>query len=172
MPENDQQQPNTDAEGLEPKDQSADPQGGQQADPNDALPEWARTKLSEANAQAASYRTKLREAEERLKSSKTVDEYVSATSALTDTIKGLERELLIRDVAAEYKLPKELAARLSGETKEELDADAKALAKFATPTPAGRTPGNPGGGLNPSNGSGFSTPEELKSVAKGVLHNR
>lgn len=41
----------------------------------------------------------------------------------------LERTLLISAVAARHKLDPELASRLRGETEEELDADAKALAK-------------------------------------------
>ena len=43
-------------------------------------------------------------------------------------VKRTQLAVLQRDAAAKYSLPAELAARLKGETPEELEADAKALA--------------------------------------------
>lgn len=112
----------------------------------DELPKWAREKLTKANAEAANYRTRLREAEAKLSAAKTVEEFEVATKELREANATLERQLLVRDVAETHGLPKELAARLMGNTKEELEADAKALAKFAATSP----PSDLRGGLDPS----------------------
>ena len=49
---------------------------------------------------------------------------------------------LQRDVATEHNLPAAMAARLQGTTREELDADAKALAALVTAPPPPPVPGN------------------------------
>jgi hypothetical protein len=99
------------------------------------LPDWAREKLTKANTEAANYRTKLREAEKKLENVKTLEE----VDALIADLKA-EREkesaeeakekhaLLVENIALKYKLPEKLAKRLVGNTREELEADAKELA--------------------------------------------
>lgn len=53
-----------------------------------------------------------------------------------ETLKGdltaKERAIMVRDVAHKFNLPDELRDRLRGDTAEELESDAKGLAKFAT----------------------------------------
>ncbi|MDG4783256.1 hypothetical protein O7614_26705 [Micromonospora sp. WMMD961] len=120
------------------------------------LPEWARKKLTKANAESANYRTRLREAEAKLAEAKTPQEMEAAIAAFKDTNAKLERQILVRDVADEVGLPKELAARLVGDTREELVADAKNLAKFA-PTEE-REPDELSGGLDPSDREGAFDP--------------
>ncbi|MFC4089349.1 hypothetical protein [Micromonospora sp. GCM10011541] len=124
------------------------PEGEDQGDKDgtDELPKWARERLTKANAEAANYRTRLREAEAKLSAAKTVEEFEVATKELRETNQKLERQLLVSDVARKFSLPDDLAARLQGATAEELEADAKALQKYAvSPAPADLR-----GGLDPS----------------------
>jgi hypothetical protein len=123
-----------------PEDKDKDDDGA------DELPKWARDRLTKANAEAANYRTRLREAEAKLSAAKTVEEFEAATKELRETNQRLERQLLVSDVARKFNLPDDLAARLQGATAEELEADAKALQKYAV-SPA---PANLSGGLDPS----------------------
>ncbi|ATI18873.1 scaffolding protein [Streptomyces phage Janus] len=108
-------------------------------------PEVLRKKLTDANAEAANYRTKLRETEAKLSSAKTLEEFEAATSELRGQIEALERQILLNDVAAKYELPPALAKRLTGTTAEELDADAKELQKLVAPS----QPESLSGGLDP-----------------------
>ncbi|WAB08713.1 scaffolding protein [Streptomyces phage Andris] len=108
-------------------------------------PEVLRKKLTDANAEAANYRTKLRETEAKLSKAKTVEEFEAATSELRGQIEALERQILLNDVAAKYELPPALAKRLTGSTPEELDADAKELQKLVAPS----QPESLSGGLDP-----------------------
>jgi hypothetical protein len=109
--------------------------------PSDVL----RKKLTDANAEAANYRTKLRETEAKLSSAKTVEEFEAATAELKGQIDALERKILLSNVAQKYELPEALAKRLTGTTPEELEADAKELQKLVAPA----EPESLGGGLNP-----------------------
>lgn len=74
--------------------------------------------LDKARKEAAKYRVEKRE---------TKDELTQRISALENQVKDAKRET----IAARYNLPAELAARMKGETAEELEADAKTLAAFA-----------------------------------------
>lgn len=112
----------------------------------DELPEWARKELSRVRDEAASRRTQLREAQEALAKAKSPEDIEAATKDLTDKVNILERTILVNDVARAHELPAELAARLKGDTKEELEADAKLLAKFANDV---SDPENLSGGLTP-----------------------
>lgn len=112
----------------------------------DSLPEWARKELSNVRAEAANYRTKLREAEAKLSAAKTPEEVEAAISELKDQNAKLERSILVNKVAGKHRLPAELAELLKGEDEAALEAHAKALAKFATPAP----PTSLSGGLDPS----------------------
>lgn len=74
---------------------------------------------------------------------------------------------LRRTVGTAYKLPEALSRRLSGETREELEADAKELAKLVAVSAEERTP-SPGNvrGPNPVGIRGDRTPsEEAKAAA-------
>ncbi|MCG8926645.1 hypothetical protein [Lentzea sp. CC55] len=122
------------------------------------LPAWARKKLEKANAQAASYRTQLREAQTSLENAKTPEEVAAATAALTEKVQELEHQLVREQVARKYELPDELAALLTGKTADELEAVAKTLQKYA---PAG-DPLVLGGGLTPDDGDdGEMDPRKL-----------
>ncbi|MFD6636763.1 hypothetical protein ACFWDN_13210 [Micromonospora chalcea] len=111
------------------------------------LPKWAREKLTKANAEAANYRTRLREVEKKLSEAKTPEDFETATKELREANVNLERQLLRERVARKAGLPDDLAERLQGATQEELEADAKKLQKYAA---APSTTGDLRGGLDPS----------------------
>ncbi|MFJ1932626.1 hypothetical protein ACIOGZ_08100 [Kitasatospora sp. NPDC088160] len=116
------------------------------ASPEDDLPDWARRELSRTRAESASYRTRLRDAEERLTAAKSPEEFEAAVAEVTAKNAELERTLMIGTVARRYDLPDALAARLRGATVEELDADAKTLQGLLVPP----LPQSLDGGLDPS----------------------
>lgn len=125
-------------------------------------PEVLRKKLTDANAEAANYRTKLREVEAKLSEAKTVEEFEAATSELKGQVDALERAILLRDVAAKYELPAALAKRLAGTTPEELEADAKELQKLVAPA----APESLGGGLDPEDDSDDFDPVKAVQAAR------
>lgn len=90
----------------------------------------------------------LTEAEQKRKEAE-MTELDRLNKQLADAQAELKRSqlaVLQRDAAAKLNLPAELAPRLKGETLEELEADAKELAKLLPKQPPHVTPTNPGGG--------------------------
>jgi exonuclease VII small subunit len=124
--------------------------------------EVLRKKLTDANAEAANYRTKLRETEAKLSSAKTVEEFEAATAELKGQIEALERSILLNNVAQKYELPEALAKRLTGTTPEELEADAKELQKLVAPA----APESLGGGLTPEDDSDDFDPVKAAQEAR------
>jgi hypothetical protein len=148
---------------TEDKDKVTAPPGDKK--PEDELPEWARKALTDVRAEAANYRTKLREAEKRVSEAKSPEDHEAALKELRESNAKLERDILVRDVAGKHSLPASLAARLQGSTPEELEADAKELAKLlAPPAPPA---GTPRGGLDPSdNDDGEMDPRKLARMTR------
>lgn len=132
-----------------PEEPSETPEEKPEVKPSDELPEWAQKELTSVRAEAANYRTKLREAEQALSGAKTPEEVAAAIAELTEQNAKLERSLLVRDVAAEFKLPAELAEVLKGDDIDALKEHAKKLAKFA-PADEVHVPESLGGGLTPN----------------------
>ena len=108
---------------------------GQEPQPQDDAPDWARAAIAKANPEAAAYRAKLRELEPLAKrareledASKTETER-SAERAAAAERRAQEAELraLRLEVAAERGLTPAQARRLVGASKEELEADADDL---------------------------------------------
>lgn len=130
----------------------------EKGDRDDELPEWARRKLTKANAEAAKYRARLREVEEQLKEAKTPEEFEKAVAEIQARNAELEAALLRERVARKFNLPDDLAARLLGSTVEELEADAKVLQKYAVAPP----PGDLRGGLDPSDEEDFDPVEAAR----------
>lgn len=127
------------------------------------LPEWAQSELSRARTDAATYRTKLRAAEEQLTTVQ--GELQAATDKASDLeVKLTETSLtsLKIDAALEIGVPgeqlKAFADRLRGNTPEELRADAeavKALYGVGVPTRA----------TDPSAGLGNGQPKKTAESA-------
>lgn len=109
-----------------------EPPAGQ--DPSE-LPKWARDALSKANKEAASYRKKAQEAEPILKKyQESEDAKKSETERLTANLTAAEeraKSAELKHLKLEIGLAKGLTAaqckRLTGETQEELEADADDL---------------------------------------------
>ena len=150
---------------LDPATDPATPPAGT-PDPNAwdiaSLPEGAQKYIKELRAEAASYRVSLTEVNEKLSKAKTPEDFAAAT----ESAKKSQRELLVELVATKNNIPDALRDRLRGETREELEADAKVLATAFSLPPAAADPGDPSppakpvipnpnpndlsGGLNPS----------------------
>ena len=118
--------------------------------PEDELPEWAREKMTKANNEAASYRTKLRDLEKRFEGAKTADEFEAAVNALKEENATLAREALVAKVARKFSLPDDLAELLKGDNEEALEAHATSLQKYVS---SDEDPENLSGGLTPTDGS-------------------
>jgi hypothetical protein len=117
----------------EGKKKAEDDEGGE-AKKSTLTPEQLQAELTRTRAEAANWRTKLREAEKRLSEAKSTEEYESAVNELREQVAAKDHEILKGRVAREHGLPDELAARLQGTTEAELKADAEALKKFAAPS--------------------------------------
>lgn len=130
-----------------------------------------RANLTKANQEAAKYRTRLREVEKSLADRKTAEEVEELLNSLKAERETAERSLLIENVALKHNLPKELAEVLQGSTRDELEAHAATLAKFA-PKVVGEDvpPGDLNGGLNPGNDSlddGLTPRERVRQIKYG-----
>lgn len=119
----------------------------------DALPKWARDALTKANGEAANYRTRLRDAEEKLSNAKTPEEVEAAVAEVKQKNAELERSIMVSNVALKHELPPQLASRLTGDTAEDLEKDALELKKLIV----ARAPDSLSGGLTPDDGSPTET---------------
>jgi len=141
---------------------------GEEETPNEEVPaDVLRANLTKANQEAARYRTRLREVEKALAERKTPEEVEEIRLSLIAERETAERSLLIENVALKHSLPSELAELLKGETREELEAHAIALAKFAPKEESNDVPpGDLNGGLNPGSGGGDDDGDALARVRK------
>lgn len=99
--------------------------------------------------ESAGYRTRLKEVEEKLATMKSTEEVDELVKTLKTERETSERNLLVENVALKFKLPEALAKRLSGDTREALEADAKELAAFAKSDEDGEEDTRLEGGLSP-----------------------
>lgn len=119
-----------------------------------------RAELKEVNRESASRRKRLEELEtaEAKKKESEMSEIEKLTKRLSETetqLKQKSRAEMVRAIADKTGLPAALAARLHGETPEELETDAKTLLE-ALPKPTQKTPN-----LNPTNPSAGKQGESL-----------
>lgn len=85
----------------------------------------------------ADYEAKIKAKDEEMK--KAAEKYAEndkVVSDLTLRAENAEKSLLRAEVASEHKLPYELASRLLGETKEDMQKDAELLASYMKPQSA------------------------------------
>ena len=169
-PEN-EQTPATPVEETPPAgNEETPPVDGEETPPADGeeVPaDVLRANLTKANQEAARYRTRLREVEKALEERKTSEEVEALIDNLRTERETAERSLLIENVALKHSLPAELADLLKGSTREELDAHAIVLAKFAPKGEDEVPPGDLDGGLNPgndSNNDGLSARERVRKI--------
>lgn len=97
----------------------------------DDLPEWARKQISKANREAASYRTQLREIEEKFQNAMTEAELEATLKPLNEQLsqseartRDLERQLVIY----KHGLDEELEEFITGDDPTSWEAQAKKLA--------------------------------------------
>lgn len=129
---------------------------------DDALAALTKTRRSEA-----AMRTRLRDLEQKLEEAKTPEQVKEITDELVSTNAEEARALLVENVALTAGLPKGLAERLKGDTRAELEADAKALLKLV---PSNVSPDDPDlqGGLDPDDGEAvFDEAAALALARKG-----
>jgi hypothetical protein len=93
--------------------------------------------LAEKQTIKADYEAKIKAKDEEMK--KAAEKYAEndkVVSDLTLRAENAEKSLLRAEVASEHKLPYELASRLLGETKEDMQKDAELLASYMKPQSA------------------------------------
>lgn len=160
-------------EGTEGNDsESSEDEGedSEEEDPkNDELPDWAREKLTKANSEAANYRKKLRDAEDKLKSAKSPEEVDEIINQLQTDREEAEVTLLKENVALKFKLKQEAWEFLNGSNRDELEASAKKLAELAG-TDDDDEDLDLEGGLTPR--SRDSSAEDPRSLAEKHGHRR
>ena len=94
-------------------------------------PDKAAARITKLQSEAKNLRERAKKAEEK----------ATGVDEKDRTISTLEKTTLRYEVAFDLGLPKELAMRLQGDTKEEMLADAEALVKLVgTPKPVQRKP--------------------------------
>ena len=169
MSEQDTATPETDAPEAEVEEQSAgaqEPQEGiasnlDEADKEIAWePERARKKIAKLNNEIRAVKEKAKEADEKF-----------ATVAEKDSrIADLEKQALRYEVAFDLGLPKQIASRLQGNTREEMIADAQQLVDLIAPAkrPTQKPTETLRGGLEPER-----EPEETdtRKIAERMFRN-
>lgn len=112
--------------------------------------------------EAAKYRTERNDAIEKLKGVKSLEEVDELVKSMQADAAKAERSLLVENVVLKFKLPEALAKRLSGDTREALEADAKELAELVKSDETDEEDTRLEGGLSPRNRDSDSTdPREL-----------
>lgn len=147
----------------EPDDDNNEPEDEPKMSLEEALAE-----LEKVRKEAAAKRVKLREAESKLAAAKSTEEIEALVDEMRTERETSERALIVEVVATKYNLPPELASRLSGSNRDEIEADAKALAKFAAPPV---DDDDPKGGLDP-HGEKDDLPDDPGALARRVNRGR
>lgn len=126
-----------------------------------SLPQWAQDHITSLRNENAERRVKLNAAEESLRNAKTVEEFQAAQAQWATASAELERE----NVALSYGLPRELAGRIQGKDRAEMERDAQALRALIVPQapPPPAPVAAPGGGLTPQAQAQAFDPIELAS---------
>lgn len=136
-----------------------------------ALPQWAQDIISSTRAEAANWRTQLREAQTDLAKAKSPEDVEAALTAMSEKNKMLERDLLVERIAAKHGLPDDLKSRLKGDDEKALETDAAALAKFVPKPETERIdPDTLKGGMDPDTDADANF--DPVAVAKNARANR
>lgn len=151
-------------ESAAPEGQAAETTPEEKAAADKLSHDDALSALESTRKEAANYRTRAREAEEKLAKAKTPDEVTEIVNDMKRDRENAERSLLVENVALRHNLPDDLAALLKGDTREALDAHAATLAKYVPKSEEQEEQGTPRGGLTPdSEDDGF---DPVKLVAQ------
>ena len=128
-------------EGGKPDEDESDTPDGEddedEDDEDDRLDlDGAKKALAKVRKSEAKYRTKNRDLLAQLEGAKTPEQIEEIVAAAKKDAADEARALLVENVALKAELPEALWDRLKGDTREELEADAKALAAIVPTTPA------------------------------------
>lgn len=175
------EQPAEDDEGQEPKDDEPqepddkqaeepveEPEGddeGGEGEESTLSPEDALKAVSKLRKENANWRKKFRDLEGKMAEAVTPEQIADLRTELA----AEQRSLLVENVALKYDLPAELAERLSGANREELEADAKKLTKFVTKVTTNAD--NLRGGLDPSEDEGEFDPVAIAKANRRRARN-
>lgn len=133
----------------ETQEQSEDESDGEAREAESERPvEDIKKDLKDANAEAAKWRTRLREVEKKLDEAKSPEEVEALVAEIKEANEKERLDLLRKNAALEAGLPKAMWGRLQGTTAEELAEDAKSLSELFPS--AEEDDAIPGGGLSPS----------------------
>jgi hypothetical protein len=160
--------PNTgEPQGQEPTTDPVEPAATQptgteppkEKDPWEGLPEewaWTKTAVQSANREAASRRTALREAEDKLKDAKSPEEVQAAIAEYKRKGEELETTIARERAARKHKLSDDVLEFLTGKTEAEIEKQAEKLAALKpasqdTKPPRVVTVPAPTGGVTPTN---------------------
>lgn len=165
-------------EGPPPEEEPPEPDD--QGSSLDELPDWAQKEIKKTRTEAARYRTenkaladKATKFDELENASKSDVEKLNekATTAEQRAV-AAEAKALRMEIAAEKGLTLAQSKRLSGSTREELEADADELVEMFGGT---KNTAPPGGGVKDSlrpAGAGNELPEETDPAKLAELHPR
>lgn len=164
MPE--EQDNKTEAEEVEVTEkQTEEPQEGAEEKPEGdenekkvRTPEEYEAELKKVRAEAAARRVENKDLLEKLGAAKTPEEVQEVLDTAKAEAAEREHGLLVENVALKFGLPEELAEVLHGDTREELEAHAKKLQKFA---PTKKATGPLKGGLNPDDDHNGSSAADI-----------
>lgn len=129
----------------------------------EALPSWAQSEIKSLRTESAKRRTRNNELEETLASAKTPEQFEAAVAELRTANAKLERDFTVSTLARTHNLPDAIAARIQGETAEEMAADAAVLAGLLVAT---RPKNDPTGGLDPTDDEGPFDPVAAAAAAR------
>lgn len=164
----------------QPQDAAPTPADVAEAAQGDALGEAGKRALDAERAARKETEKRLNEAlarveqfedSQRTEDEKRQHELETLRAQVTDEQKrreAVERDLLVRSVAAEYGIPDELAGRLSGDDRESLAEDAKTLQKLIAPSGPRKPAPVPEAGS--AHGAKRSTAEQFADLMSGAFN--
>ena len=120
---------------------AADQGNGDDGTNDELTPDVLRKQLDEARKEAAKYRVNARELREQLSTAKSTEDFEAVTAKAAQ----LEVDLHTERLGRKFNLPDGIAQRITGDTEEAREADAKSLAALFHKSDSAGT-----GGLDPS----------------------
>lgn len=158
--ENDQTQQAEAAQAPSRDENSKAAQDASEADSVDGLPDWAQKQIKDLRRESANYRTQLQSVKDA--SVKTDEEFETLKAELAKKDVALVRER----IASKHGLPDALRDRLQGETQEDLEADAKAIASLIhSPRQPVDSP-SPSGGLDSGSSPALSVEDAVAAARR------
>ncbi|WP_028472118.1 hypothetical protein [Nocardioides alkalitolerans] len=152
------------SEGPEGDSDNSDDDSGKESDEEFTLTiEDAKKALSKVRKENGDWRTKYRALEAKYADAKTPEEIAEITAAAQAESAAETHNLLVENIALKHKLPDDLREVLKGDTREELEAHAAKLAKYA-PSDESDDPDLSGGLAGADGGGGFDPVKTARAL--------